>query len=64
MTTTTIIIITITIITITIIIIAVLGVLALAVGRVMAYKKRRAKCPLTSDNSSELSEKLDPEPQG
>ncbi|TNN62077.1 BOLA class I histocompatibility antigen, alpha chain BL3-6 [Liparis tanakae] len=49
-----------TTITITIIIIAVLAVLALAV-RVVAYKKLKAKCPPTSDNSSELSEMLDPE---
>ncbi|XP_056265166.1 H-2 class I histocompatibility antigen, Q9 alpha chain-like [Pseudoliparis swirei] len=50
--------------TIIIISLAVLAVLALAVGGVMAYKKRKAKCPPTSDNSSELSEKLNPETQG
>ncbi|XP_056277494.1 major histocompatibility complex class I-related gene protein-like [Pseudoliparis swirei] len=58
---TTIIIISLPIIIITI---TLLAVSALALGRVMDYKKRKAECPPTSDNSSELSEKLNPETQG
>ncbi|XP_034400785.1 H-2 class I histocompatibility antigen, Q9 alpha chain-like [Cyclopterus lumpus] len=51
-----------TIITIIIIVLAVGALLAVAVGGV-AYKKRTAKCPPSPDNSSELSEKLNPETQ-
>ncbi|XP_068566934.1 class I histocompatibility antigen, F10 alpha chain [Cebidichthys violaceus] len=50
----------------TIIIIAAVALLALAliaVGGVMFYRNKKAKCPPTSDNSSELSEKLNPEPK-
>ncbi|XP_075954680.1 class I histocompatibility antigen, F10 alpha chain-like [Anarhichas minor] len=47
-----------------IIIIAVaLLALVIAVGGVMVYRKRKAKCPPTSDTSSELSEKLNPAPK-
>uniref|UniRef100_A0A8C2WG88 Ig-like domain-containing protein n=1 Tax=Cyclopterus lumpus TaxID=8103 RepID=A0A8C2WG88_CYCLU len=51
-----------TIITIILIVLAVGALLAVAVGGV-AYKKRTAKCPPSPDNSSELSEKLNPETQ-
>ncbi|KAK9538424.1 hypothetical protein VZT92_003595 [Zoarces viviparus] len=52
---------------ITFIIIAAVALLALviiAVGGVMFHRNRKAKCPPTSDNSSELSEQLNPEPEG
>ncbi|XP_034400783.1 major histocompatibility complex class I-related gene protein-like isoform X2 [Cyclopterus lumpus] len=51
-----------TIITIIIIVLAVGALLAVAVGGV-AYKKRTAQCPPSPDNSSELSENLNPETQ-
>uniref|UniRef100_A0A8C2WKL3 Ig-like domain-containing protein n=1 Tax=Cyclopterus lumpus TaxID=8103 RepID=A0A8C2WKL3_CYCLU len=51
-----------TIITIILIVLAVGALLAVAVGGV-AYKKRTAQCPPSPDNSSELSEKLNPETQ-
>ncbi|XP_075962426.1 class I histocompatibility antigen, F10 alpha chain isoform X2 [Anarhichas minor] len=49
----------------TFIIIAAVALLALiiAVGGFMVYRKRKAKCPPTSDNSSELSEQLNPAPK-
>ncbi|KAM6920318.1 major histocompatibility complex class I-related gene protein-like isoform 1-T1 [Lycodopsis pacificus] len=47
---------------ITIIIISIIIILALiAVGGFMLYRNRKAKCPPTSENSSELSVKLNPE---
>ncbi|KAK9526437.1 hypothetical protein VZT92_015137 [Zoarces viviparus] len=43
--------------------VALLALVIIAVGGVMVYRNRKAKCPPTSDNSSELSEQLNPAPK-
>ncbi|XP_028453078.1 major histocompatibility complex class I-related gene protein-like [Perca flavescens] len=41
--------------------VVVLALVLLAVIRVLVYRKKKAKCPPSPDNSSELSEKLNPD---
>ncbi|KAI9536177.1 hypothetical protein NQZ68_036275 [Dissostichus eleginoides] len=43
--------------------VAVLALALIAVIGFVAYKKKKAKCPPSPDNSSELSEKLNPDPK-
>ncbi|KAK9526436.1 hypothetical protein VZT92_015136 [Zoarces viviparus] len=43
--------------------VALLALVIIVVGGVIVYRNRKAKCPPTSDNSSELSEQLNPAPK-